>query len=418
MGFITYTNFASLLNYFSSYQKIKFIYLYVRKLIFDFYNICMLILNFLYLLLSFLLAISTLILGIMLAAIHIPDKENMKQYNSARYALAFAYLIIGVFNCYKIIISFVESMDLEEIYTLTLVSASYQALLFTFALLTLIQPLYVSLRRVILQFGIISVVFITLLLLMYNTSRSLYSYFYYIVSVLYVLQLIYYVSLFRKKHAQYLKQLEDYYDEEENNRLKWVKSSFYMALSIGIMALSITYLPLYCCVGFIGVFILFYVYFAIKYSNYPFDFQYIIPAVYSKDIIPHSTAVCDDRKESNHLLPLSEKEQKLQEAIDRWVEEKQFLYTDMSRDDIAQSLGTDRDFLALFFQNHMKTEFRVWRTQLRIEEAKKLLLKYPDLSISKVGHSVGISDRSNFQKKFIELVGISPKGWRIKNLQK
>lgn len=131
-----------------------------------------------YLLLSFLLSISTIIFSIMLFSIRIPSDENMKRYNIARRALALAYLIVGIFNCYKTIISSIYSIDLNLIRTLTLVSASYQALLFTFALLMLIQPAYVSVRRVSYQFGIISFVLAILLVLLHNVSSVIYNYFY------------------------------------------------------------------------------------------------------------------------------------------------------------------------------------------------------------------------------------------------
>ncbi|MDR2951378.1 MAG: hypothetical protein LBV71_19495 [Prevotella sp.] len=114
----------------------------------------------------------------MLFSIRIPSDENMKRYNIARRALALAYLIVGIFNCYKTIISSIYSIDLNLIRTLTLVSASYQALLFTFALLMLIQPAYVSVRRVSYQFGIISFVLAILLVLLHNVSSVIYNYFY------------------------------------------------------------------------------------------------------------------------------------------------------------------------------------------------------------------------------------------------
>ncbi len=371
----------------------------------------------LYLSLIFLLAISSITLSIMLISIRIPNKENMKQYNIARYVLALAYFILGILGCYKNIASYIHAtIDLNLMHTLTLVSASYQALLFTFSLITLIQPAYVSIRRVVLQFGIISFVFVILLFLLYNAPHSLYNYLYNIVSVIYIFQLRYYIIIFRKKYAQYIKQFENFYNEDENNRLRWVKTSFYMALSIGILALFISYFPLQHRILFLLIIIAFYIYFAIKYSNYPLDFQYIIPAVSTEHISSSVETECDNMEAVNNL-PLSEKEQRLQQTINKWVREKQFLHADMSRDDIAKSLGTDRDFLTLFFQCRMKTEFRIWRSQLRIEEAKKLLLQYPDMSISKIGHSVGIADRSNFQKKFVDLVGMSPKEWRKQNLK-
>lgn len=351
----------------------------------------------------------------MLFAVRIPHEENIKHYNRARYLLAFAYMLVGAFSFYKAVVPSVHSLNFNMIRTFTLGVGSYQALLFTFALLVLIQPMYVSIRRTLLQFGVISFAFIVLLILLYNIPEPQYCFFYNIAALIYIFQLMYYVYLFRKKYSECLKKLQDYYNEEEDNRLRWVKVSFYMALTVGIMALLITYLPMYFSRYFVVAIIMFYIYFAIKYSNYLLDFRFIIPAVYADDVVSQKSEY--DRQPQD-ILPLSQKEMQLQRSLDKWVKEKQYKCADMSRDEIAESLGTDRDFLADFFHNRMKTEFRTWRTYLRIEEAKNILLEYPELSISKIGDEVGVSDRSNFQKKFIKLVGMSPKEWRKQNLKK
>ncbi|MFT4221972.1 AraC family transcriptional regulator [Dysgonomonas sp.] len=341
----------------------------------------------------------------------------MRPYRISRYVLASSYLILGVLNCTKIFESS-ESINLDRIRAFTLIIASYQALLFTFSLLTLIQPFYVTFKRVSRQFGVISLVAILLLLLQFTVSGSLYTYFYYVTSVIYIFQLAYYTFLFRKKYAQCLKQLENYYNDDEGNRLRWVKVFFYMALSIGISALLSTYLPLFFSSFFVAAFIVFYILFAIKFCNYPSKFGYVVAAVTSADesLNDAASASALEMDEIQPAQSLSLKEQELQHALAKWIEEKRFQHEDISRDDIAASLGTDRYFLAFYFRNRMRTEFRVWRTRLRIEEAKQLLVEHPDLSISAIGQIVGMSDRSNFQKKFIEIVGISPKDWRKLNL--
>jgi len=379
------------------------------------------VLNTPYLFITFLLAVATITLSIFLLTIHVPIGTKMKRYNTARYILASAYAIIGLSNCYKTFVSSVY-IDLDLIRTFTLISASYQALLFTFTLLILIQPAYVTFRRVSIQIYVISMVSVILLAFFYSISGIPYVYLYYAVSVLYVFQLIYYTHLFRNKYNQSSKQFEHYYNDDEGNRLRWVKVYFYMALSIGISALFCTYIPLFYCNFFIPVIIIFYILFSIKFCSYPAKFGYVVAAVTSNNESVYNTVPEllseSENEDTLSVQPWSVKEQDLQQSITEWVKEKKFRYDDISRDDIAESLGTDRYFLASFFQNRMQTEFRVWRTQLRIEEAKFLLLEYPDLSVSKIGQAVGISDRSNFQKKFVELVGLSPKDWREQNLKK
>jgi len=213
--------------------------------------------------------------------------------------------------------------------------------------------------------------------------------------------------------------LKNCYDEDEDNRLRWIKLYFYSALSIGILALARTYMPSFFTGCFYILTISFYILFAIQYSNYPLKFRYIIAAVSNPDKNSGNVFFSSEVATKCNQIPqsLSPKEEALKKALEKWVEDKGFQSADMSRDEIAEHLGTDRDFLTYFFYSHMKIEFRVWRTQLRINEAKSLLIKYPNMSVSKIGHMVGIPDRSNFQKKFMELTNFSPTEWRKQNLK-
>jgi len=369
-----------------------------------------------YLLLTFLFSLITTIVGIMIFSKHIPEGKDMERYGLSRNILACAYLILGIPGYLKIFI-LAGNTSLALIRAFTLFSAFFQALLFTFTLLVLIQPLYVTWKRVFIQLGFVLLLNIFLFIFLFHLSDNLYPYIFYTALVIYIGQLINYVSLFRKKYTQCIKQLQDYYNEIEDRRLHWVKVYFYMALSIGILVLISTHLPLFYCTFLFVIYIVFYVFFAIKYNNYPTKFGYIVAAVSSDVTEDYQVVLTPDTYEESQVLPLSQEEMKLKQAIDIWVQEKKYVENDISRDDIASSLGTDRIFLSNFFCNRMQIEFRVWRTNLRIEEAKNLLLEYPDLSVSCIGRKVGIYDRSNFQKHFFDLVGMSPKEWRTKNLR-
>lgn len=370
---------------------------------------------YLYLIMIFFLSIATAVIGVFLSFIRIPEGNKIKEYNISRYILSAAYIILSVLNVYKVL-RFPDGLNFNLIDTSNLMIASYQSLLFTFILLILIQPGFVSFKWLFVQLGIITSILVLVLILLNTVSPEVYLYIYYIISVIYIVQLAYYTFIFRKRYKQCIKQIEDYYDEDEVVRLKWIRNCFYMALTIGGLVLLNTYLPLRYNKNNVPVIIIFYIYFAIKYFNYLSDFRYVVAAVSSTNIA--SGTIKSNYRKTDTDKPLSLKEEELKSAIGKWVEDKMFLHDDMSRDDIAASLGTDRSFLSSFFHDCMKIEFRVWRTQLRIEEAKKLLLDNPDVSVSKIGQMVGIPDRSNFQRKFIEQVGSSPKEWRRQHTER
>lgn len=114
------------------------------------------------------------------------------------------------------------------------------------------------------------------------------------------------------------------------------------------------------------------------------------------------------------LLPDLDKTEvkRLERALRIWVEEKRYREYSNSRDDVAGQLNTSREFLNAYITKVLKSDFNSWRTSLRIEDAKKVLLEQRDLPIHLVGEMVGFSDRSNFHRQFTKLVGCTPKQWR------
>ena len=75
-------------------------------------------------------------------------------------------------------------------------------------------------------------------------------------------------------------------------------------------------------------------------------------------------------------------------------------------------MNTTREMLHLYFTTRMGMDFKTWRTELRIEEAKRLLLKDKKISTNLAGEMAGFSDRSNFHRQFVKIVGCSPRQYR------
>ena len=115
----------------------------------------------------------------------------------------------------------------------------------------------------------------------------------------------------------------------------------------------------------------------------------------------------------NGEVSLNDKEAaRLERALQKWVDEKNYRKYDKSREEIASELKTSKEFLHHYFLNRLGVDFKTWRTQLRIEEAKKMLLEDKKISTNLVGEMCGFSDRSNFHRQFVKIVGCSPREWR------
>ena len=103
---------------------------------------------------------------------------------------------------------------------------------------------------------------------------------------------------------------------------------------------------------------------------------------------------------------------RITEAVNRWVEARRYLRQLGSVGEIAADIGVPADQLAVWVRIHTGKTLLGWRKELRIEEAKRLLLEFPDLPVSTVGLMVGIDDKSNFKRQFTETVHLTPRAWR------
>ena len=102
----------------------------------------------------------------------------------------------------------------------------------------------------------------------------------------------------------------------------------------------------------------------------------------------------------------------IEDALKIWVDQKRYCEYDQSREEIAKELNTTKENLHHYFMTRKGKDFKAWRTELRIEEAKKMLIENSDFPINIIGELAGFSDRSNFHRQFVKSVGCSPRQWR------
>ena len=102
----------------------------------------------------------------------------------------------------------------------------------------------------------------------------------------------------------------------------------------------------------------------------------------------------------------------VRKAVSAWVSENGYERPLQTVTDISADIGVPEAQLNRFIRSWYDKGVLSWRKELRIEEAKRLLLSLPDVPVSEIGRLVGIEDKSNFRKQFTELVRMSPRAWR------
>lgn len=103
---------------------------------------------------------------------------------------------------------------------------------------------------------------------------------------------------------------------------------------------------------------------------------------------------------------------RLDSLIPQWLEDKGYRTPSRTISEVAAQIGTDPVILQRYCHERLKVDFRSWRTGLRVEDAKRILLDNPEESASSIASKVGFSDRSNFLRQFRSLTGQTPTEWR------
>lgn len=363
-----------------------------------------------YIFLSFVSGIVVTTLGLVLCLVRIEPNEDNLKIRIARWILVASYFLLSVPDWLNIY----GANDSEDKTAATIVAASIQALLFTFTLITMIQPRLVTRKRMLANVALVSVGAVVFLVVDSLTEGSLYVTGVAVAAVIF--QMFRYTRLFRRCYSRYVEQIADYYDDERRQHLLWARNSFYAALSVGVLAIVSLALPQTAYNAFMCVYMVFYIWFASRFVNYVTKLNYYLPAVslpsaeeeaetLSESLAPAAgVAELPDGEGGNN----ADLEKRLAKAIDEYVADKDYLDPEHDRSWIMSRSGVDLRFFRWYFQNVIQCDFRAWRANLRIEEAKRVIETTPGVSMNVLALKLGFGTSQNFYHHFKKVVGMTP----------
>lgn len=354
-------------------------------------------------------ASAILAVSVILLMLSVPLTNEWKNFRTVRLCLAFTCLVLSAsdfVSCF--------AMDCHQeaqlFSTLTLIVASYQAMLFTTASLVFVQSARIHRRSVSTQLGIITAAGVLLFVSQFRFPR-LFPFLFAVAIVAYIAQIALYTLAFRKDYKSCVKHLEAFYDEDEQGRMRWISRCFHSALAVGIVALFFCMIP-YSSITydlFVLTYTIYYVYIAGCVVNYRIKAGFIVNA--KKEQRQEEQSVPETEEEVGPQA-VSGWEEKLHTALEKWVAEKKFIEMDANPDKVAKELETTKSLLNGYFAKHEQVSFREWRTRLRIKEAERILCEEDGVVVSSLHELVGVSDKSNFRRHFKQLTGMTPNEYR------
>lgn len=102
----------------------------------------------------------------------------------------------------------------------------------------------------------------------------------------------------------------------------------------------------------------------------------------------------------------------LRPRIAVWVKAKAYTHEQFTLEELASSLYTNKTYLSTFIKDEYDMNFSGWVASLRIDEAKRIMMKEPEKKLQEVAFECGFSSLAYFSSVFSKSEGISPSVWQ------
>ena len=222
---------------------------------------------------------------------------------------------------------------------------------------------------------------------------------------------VYGILLARKLLLTYHKAIrssEDIYSDDIKIYVNWMSVITYWAVIYGISCGLLTFLPDDWVFGWILSSIPFYIYLYRSFYNYLMFYEQVERAIEIDEVQdnPEQTV----QEQPNDKLP--HYHESIAPKLTLWVEQEAFTQTGFTIQELAKTLQTNRTYLNEYIKNTYHVSFREWVTGLRLEFAKKLMKKHPEMPLQKVAEASCFLSLSYFIKIFSEKEGCTPAKWK------
>ena len=178
----------------------------------------------------------------------------------------------------------------------------------------------------------------------------------------------------------------------------------------GIMVLAmvgaICYRPLLYCVAPLMLFSL--ISFTISFLGYGYN---MIPAEVRLELDTADEPL-EVMEESEEVGLGSEKISIIESMLASWCDKGGFRDSKVNMPMLSVKLGIPRNELSLYFENYLKSSFRIWLSDIRFKEAQRMLLEECRYSNDTISSECGFSSHAHLYKIFKAKTGFTPGQWR------
>lgn len=371
--------------------------------------------------------VASTVLSALLLMIKIPQSAYSGKLATSKHAIVVSFLICSFMMFYTISEYGSPAIwDWEMFTMLTMyIVVHFSTSIISYSMIALLNTERHKGQSLFMPGLFVSAIIAFLLLESYKSQNMAYFGVVCLIAVVsFLIQSVIYIVYFDRAYKQSLKDMENYYDEDESHKIKWVRFCYIISMLTNIVFL--VYIGLFWFLDYkmevaslyTMWYMLYFTYLTSNFLSFLSTHKVVLEAVAHRALSGEGLKISlgdsfrTRKSKSSHDTVKVNDFKSLERALKIWVAQKRYCEYDKSREEIADELGTTKELLHQYFMTKKGVDFKTWRTELRIEEAKRMLIENTDFSINIIGELSGFSDRSNFHRQFVKIVGCSPKQWR------
>lgn len=289
----------------------------------------------------------------------------------------------------------------------------FEELMMCYSFCHILNNSFLTRRRITKDVTHILVATVLVLLPLIPGLQHLTLYFFLAALIIMVVNISELAFLFRKQYKLNGEMLDNYFSNDMHYFVRWTSRSITLLIISWVFAVVTLFTNVYVNLVFQAYMVTLNFYIAINFTNFCTKYGDIARAYLPAGEDPEDIIIKPKETDSQTI-----EVQTLEQRINTWMEAKEYVGSQFTIDELATKLGTNKGYLSFFINEHFGTNFSVWVSGLRINEAKQLMTANPERKMEDIAYTVGFSSPSYFSKVFASHEGMSPTVWRREVMSK
>lgn len=205
---------------------------------------------------------------------------------------------------------------------------------------------------------------------------------------------------FFRTYYKAVHEMENYSSENTEAFILWLYNSTFGIVFFGLIGAGMAFAPKWAVGIYMSAGICMFVYIFISLLNYSVNCEKV-------NEIMHESSIKEELR-TNTSISYDTFDKRLEEWISQGIYKEQGI----TIEHLIDLFGSNRNVVSEYFNRRLNTSFREWINDLRLSDAKLMLLEDINFTIEEVALRTGFSGKSYFSTVFKKRENMTPTEWR------